>query len=90
MDNGTIRRAGIALTAVGPSNIRAKAAEDALAGRTPDDDVIREAARLAADAAKPHDDHRGSAEYKRNIVRVYTERGLRSAIAEAGAAPEGG
>ncbi|MDX6591670.1 MAG: aerobic carbon-monoxide dehydrogenase medium subunit [Gaiellales bacterium] len=90
MDNGTIRRAGIALTAVGPSNIRAKAAEDALAGRTPDDDLIREAARLAAEAAKPHDDHRGSAEYKRNIVRVYTERGLRSAIAEAGAAPEGG
>jgi carbon-monoxide dehydrogenase medium subunit len=90
MDNGTIGRAGIALTAVGPSNIRAKAAEDALAGRTPDDDLIREAARLAAEAAMPHDDHRGSAEYKRNIVRVYTERGLRSAIAEAGAAPEGG
>jgi aerobic carbon-monoxide dehydrogenase medium subunit len=90
MDNGNIGHAGIALTAVGPHNIRAKAAEEALAGRPPDDELIREAARLAADAARPHDDHRGSAEYKRNVVRVYTERGLRTAIAAAGAAPEGG
>jgi aerobic carbon-monoxide dehydrogenase medium subunit len=90
MDNGTIRRAGIGLTAVGPKNIRAREAEDALSGRSPDDAAIREAAELAARAASPHDDHRGTAEYKRNIVRVYTERGLRTAIAAATAASEGG
>ncbi len=83
LDNGTIGRAGIALTGVGPTNVKATAAEDALAGAAPDDDAIAEAARLAAEAAQPLDDVRGSAEYKRNVVRVYTERGLRTAIAAA-------
>jgi carbon-monoxide dehydrogenase medium subunit len=88
--NGTIGRAGIALTGVGPTNMRARAAEEALAGRAPDDDAIREAAKLAADAAEPRDDVRGTADYKRSVVRVYTERGLRQAIAEARAGQEGG
>jgi carbon-monoxide dehydrogenase medium subunit len=77
--NGTVGRAGIALTGVGPRNLRAQAAEEALAGSTLDDEAIREAARLAADAAEPWDDERGSADYKRNVVRVFTERGLRKA-----------
>ena len=82
-DGGTVERAGIALTAVGPTNQRAREAEDALRGRALDDDAIREAARLAAEAAEPFDDHRGSADYKRTMVRVYTERGLRKAAAAA-------
>ena len=90
LSNGTIGRAGIALTGVGPTNMRARAAEDALAGRAPDDDAIREAAGLAAEAAEPRDDVRGSAEFKRSVVRVYTERGLRQAIADARAEEEGG
>jgi len=77
--NGTVRRAGIALTGVGPRNLRARAAEEALAGATLDDEAIGEAARLAAEAAEPRDDLRGSAEYKRNVVRVFVERGLRKA-----------
>jgi aerobic carbon-monoxide dehydrogenase medium subunit len=77
--NGTVGRAGIALTGVGPRNLRAQAAEEALAGSALDDEAIREAARLAADAAEPWDDERGSADYKRNVVRVFTERGLRKA-----------
>jgi aerobic carbon-monoxide dehydrogenase medium subunit len=77
--NGTVGRAGIALTGVGPRNLRAQAAEEALAGSPLDDEAIREAARLAADAAEPWDDERGSADYKRNVVRVFTERGLRKA-----------
>ena len=36
-----------------------------------DDEAIEEAARLAAEAAEPRDDSRGSAEYKRNVVRVF-------------------
>ena len=78
-DNGKVGRAGIALTAVGPRNMRAPDAEAALAGATLDDNAIREAARLAADAAQPRDDSRGSADYKRNVVRVFVERGLRKA-----------
>jgi aerobic carbon-monoxide dehydrogenase medium subunit len=78
-DDGKVGRAGIALTAVGPMNFRATAAEQALVGRSLDDEAIGEAARLAAEAATPRDDHRGSAEYKRNVVRVFTERALRKA-----------
>jgi len=76
-DNGKIGRAGIALTGVGPRNLRANAAEEALADAELNDESIAEAARLAADAAEPRDDVRGSAEYKRNVVRVFTERALR-------------
>jgi carbon-monoxide dehydrogenase medium subunit len=86
MANGTIERAGIALTGVGATNVRATAAEESLAGAEPDDEAIQSAARLAAEAAQPRDDVRGSAEYKRNVVRVFTERGLRTAAAAAGAA----
>jgi carbon-monoxide dehydrogenase medium subunit len=75
--NGTINRAGIGLTGVGATNVKATAAEEVLAGAKLDDDSIKEAARLAAEAAEPIDDVRGTAEYKRNVVRVYTERGLR-------------
>jgi aerobic carbon-monoxide dehydrogenase medium subunit len=77
--NGSVERAGIGLTAVGPTNIRATAAEDALNGRALDDAAIDEAAGLAAEAAEPHSDHRGTEEYKRNVVRVLTARALRKA-----------
>jgi carbon-monoxide dehydrogenase medium subunit len=76
--NGSVERAGIALTAVAPTNVRAFEAEAALAGAELDDSAIEEAARLTAEAANPHSDVRGSADYKRNVVRVFTERGLRA------------
>lgn len=77
--NGTVARAGIGLTGVGAANVKATAAEEALAGATLDEEAIKHAAELAAAAAEPRDDVRGSAEYKRNVVRVFTERGLRAA-----------
>jgi aerobic carbon-monoxide dehydrogenase medium subunit len=77
--NGSVGRAGIALTGVAPTNVRAFEAEAALAGAVLDDSTIEEAARLAAEASNPHSDVRGSADYKRNVVRVFTERGLRTA-----------
>jgi carbon-monoxide dehydrogenase medium subunit len=77
--NGGVGQAGIALTGVGPTNLVAEAAEEALVGSALDDEATREAARLAAEAAQPRDDQRGSAQYKRNVVRVFTERGLRAA-----------
>ena len=48
-------------------------------------EVYGEAARLAAEAADPHDDLRGTAEYKRNVVRVFCQRGLQAAAAAAAA-----
>jgi carbon-monoxide dehydrogenase medium subunit len=81
--NGGVGRVGIAMTGVGPINIRAEAAEAALAGRPLDDDAIAEAGRLAAEAAEPLADVRGSVEYKKNAIRVLTERGLRRAVEAA-------
>jgi len=79
MDDGKVKKAGIGLTAVGPQNLKAEKAEAALRGATLDDAAIEQAAALVAQAADPKADHRGSAEYKRNVVRVFTERGLKRA-----------
>jgi aerobic carbon-monoxide dehydrogenase medium subunit len=87
-DGARVARAGIALTAVGRINFRATAAEEALAGAELDEEAIGNAARLAAEAAEPKSDLRGSADYKRNVVRVFTERGLRKA-AESAQADQG-
>jgi carbon-monoxide dehydrogenase medium subunit len=84
-DDGRVGRAGIALTGVGPTNLQAVEAERALAGAELDDEAIRGAAELAAKAARPQSDLRGSAEYKRQVVRVFTERALRRAAAGAAA-----
>jgi carbon-monoxide dehydrogenase medium subunit len=83
MSNGTIDRAGIALTGVGSKNVHAEAAEAALAGKEPNDEAFAEAARLAAAACDPVSDVRGSAEYKRHVVEVYVKRGLARAVETA-------
>jgi carbon-monoxide dehydrogenase medium subunit len=75
--------AGIGLTAVGATNIKATEAEKFLVGKDAGAEVIAEAARLAADAAEPKDDVRGSAAYKKDVVRVFVQRGLRTAVARA-------
>ena len=80
---GKITRAGIGLTSVGPRNIKAIAAEQALAGKEPTDAVIAEAARLAGEAAEPKADVRGSVEFKKDVARVLTQRGLKTAVARA-------
>jgi len=79
MSNGTVEQAGIALTGVGPTNVRAAEAEEALTAQALDEEAIDEAARLAAAAAQPRTDVRGTEEYKRNVVRIFTARGLRKA-----------
>jgi len=73
---GTVSRVGIALTGVGPANIEATAAAQALVGKRLDAGTIEQAAALAAEAAQPKTDHRGSAEYKRHIVHTFVTRGL--------------
>ncbi|HEY4023920.1 MAG TPA: xanthine dehydrogenase family protein subunit M [Pseudonocardiaceae bacterium] len=85
---GTVTRAGIALTAVGPNNIRADAAERMLVGNRLGPATINDAARLAAQAAQPRSDHRGSASYKRQVVATFVARLLgasRAATAEVAA-----
>ncbi|MEO8954138.1 MAG: xanthine dehydrogenase family protein subunit M, partial [Ktedonobacteraceae bacterium] len=78
-DSGNVVRAGIALTNVGPTPLRARDAEQALLGKALDDASIHQAAELAAAAAQPSSDSRGSADYKRAMVRTLTVRALRKA-----------
>ena len=90
----TVTRAGIALTGVGGSTIGAADAAAALVGGPLTADRIGQAADLAAAAARPRTDHRGSAEYKRHIVRTFVTRILGRADhaprgATRGSAPSG-
>lgn len=80
----SVTRAGIGLTGVGPTNVKCSPAEQVLVGGGLNERTIDEAARLAAEAAQPQTDHRGSEEYKRHLVRTYMVRALQAA---AGAEP---
>jgi carbon-monoxide dehydrogenase medium subunit len=82
--DGTIGAAGLALTSVGPSNIKVTGAEALLVGNSPSEELFAEAADLAAAAAEPRDDVRGTAAWKRQVVRAYTRRGLQAAADQAG------
>jgi len=81
---GVIERAGIGLTNVGPTPIKATEAEKFLAGKKPEEATYAEAGRLAAAATKPGADRRGSVEYKKDMARVLTVRALRKAAQRAG------
>jgi aerobic carbon-monoxide dehydrogenase medium subunit len=83
MSGENVTRAGIALTGVGGSTIGAAAAADALTGQPLTADSIARAADLAAEAARPRTDHRGSAEYKRHMVRTLVVRLLNRTDAAA-------
>ena len=72
--DGRVTRAGIALTGVGGSTIACSEAAQALTGQPLTAQTIELAADLAAQAARPRTDHRGSAEYKRHMVRTFVVR----------------
>jgi aerobic carbon-monoxide dehydrogenase medium subunit len=69
-----VTRAGIGLTGVGGATINAAEAAAALTGRPLTAESIGQAAGLAAAAARPRTDHRGSAEYKRHMVATFVKR----------------
>jgi carbon-monoxide dehydrogenase medium subunit len=83
LSNGTCAKARIALAAVAPTPVRATAAEQALEGQPVTPEAIERAAELAVGAAQPISDQRGSADFRRHLVRVLTRRTLTTALARA-------
>jgi CO/xanthine dehydrogenase FAD-binding subunit len=81
--NGSFRSARIALSAVAPTPLYVREAGDWLAGKPATADSIRQAAEIAASAAKPITDMRGTAEYRRHLCAVLTRRVLETAVREA-------
>lgn len=83
-DKGNVQKAGIGLTNVGATPIKAKSAENFLAGKKPDEGNIWQAAQLAAGDAQPSSDLRGPADYKRGLIRELTKRALARSVERAG------
>ena len=88
LSDGVCATARIALAAVAPVPLRATAAERVLEGQPLTAAQIARAADLAVDAARPISDQRGSADFRRHLVRVLTRRTLTTALARAGAPRE--
>lgn len=82
--SGAVERAGLGLTNVGATPIKARKAEGFLQGKRPDEGVIKQAAQLAAEESQPSADLRGPVEYKRDLVRVLAARAIRKALERAG------
>jgi aerobic carbon-monoxide dehydrogenase medium subunit len=82
-DGRTCTEVRIALGCVAATPLRAREAEDVLRGREPSAAGIREAAEKAKGITDPVSDHRGSAEYKRDMAAVFVRRALEQALAGA-------
>jgi carbon-monoxide dehydrogenase medium subunit len=85
LSNGVCGKARISLASVAPTPVRATAAERVLEGQPLTNERIEEAAKLAVEAARPISDQRGSAEFRKHLVRVLTRRTLTTALARASA-----
>ncbi len=81
MDGELCQDARVVLGAVAPTPIRAKQAEEVLRGKRIDDALIEKAAQAASAESRPITDVRSSAEYRREMIKVFTRRAVREAIA---------
>lgn len=80
LDGDTIAQARVALGAAAATPLRAQAVETALQGQPVTPQVIRDAAALVAEEVDPLADFRGSAEYKRDMAVVFTQRAIEQAV----------
>ena len=83
-DGDRLREVRIALGSVAPTPIRAPAVENKIRGRRMSEDLIEEAATASIAVAKPIDDVRGTAEYRRDMVGVLVKRAMHEAWRRAG------
>lgn len=80
LENGVIKEVKIALGSVAPRPIRAIKAEKTIEGRSPKEDIIRTAGKIAMEEASPITDVRATAEYRRHLVEVLVRRALLKAV----------
>lgn len=78
-EDGTCADAKLALGAVAPTAMRAHRAEAVLKGKRLDQKLIEEAARAASEESIPIDDIRGSAEYRREMIKVFARDAIKQA-----------
>jgi carbon-monoxide dehydrogenase medium subunit len=83
LDNGNFASARVALASVAPTPLFVTEAGEALAGQPVNDDSIQRAAEIAKQAAKPIDDMRGTARYRKHLCEVLTQRALKVAVQRA-------
>jgi len=69
---------------VGETYVRASSAEAALDGAPATPDSFAAAAAAVANDIDPVDDHRGTADYRRHIAKIFTRRALEKALARLG------
>jgi aerobic carbon-monoxide dehydrogenase medium subunit len=78
-DNGSIAESRIALTNMGPTPVRARAVESALAGASTEAAAVADAAERADEGTSPPSDLGGRADYRRHLARVLTRRAIMAA-----------
>ena len=84
MDGEVVKDAKIALGAVAPTPFRVKNAERSLRGKSLDESILEEVAQMASLEAKPIDDVRSSADYRRKLIYVLAKRAIKGAINKTG------
>jgi carbon-monoxide dehydrogenase medium subunit len=77
--NGTIAEARVALTNMGPTPVRARAVEEALAGAPATRSAVNAAAARAGEGTHPTSDVSASAEYRLHLAEVLTARAVAAA-----------
>lgn len=80
LKNGKIEKAVVVLGAVAPTPLLASWTSEFLSGRVPSDGLFEEAAQRAEEEGKPISDIRGSAWYRKELIRVLTRRTLVQAL----------
>ncbi|MBC8258113.1 MAG: xanthine dehydrogenase family protein subunit M [SAR324 cluster bacterium] len=79
-NQGMVREARVALGAVGPTPLRAKKTEALLTGKTLTPKLMLEAGEMAADECSPIDDIRGSAWYRKRMIKIHVRRNLEALL----------
>lgn len=83
LDGEEVDRVAIALCGVDETPVRARAAEEVVAGNAPSAELFEEAGETAASRLNPLPDPKGSPEYRRKLARVFVRRALDLAVRRA-------